>query len=616
MRTSKEDDGRGRLALLLEDDRLAEALAEALPNREDQEKPGTDWGMLFHAWAADLRADRFVVPVTGVQGCGKSLLLNSLLFRDIVLPVEADETTCVPCEIAFGEGNEAQVELFSGDSVSVEQTEEELRAWIDNAQNPGNQKGVRRIVLQSPAEILKEGLVLVDLPGVGSMTSANQQTTEEYLQKAVGLLYLLRSVPPITRSESIFLRFAWNTIPTVLFAQNRWSDESDCEVEAGQEHNEMVLQSVAHDARIPVGESIPIRVLNVHGSMDQIASSDDPADLNGLGVDLAAVSDGWRERVLADRRGRAINVVRDGIEAVNARLGSMEVDQETARSQINAEDRRFRSYFADLDDRFSTASDRIDEYKRNSGRAVRTWAEETPPRLRSEIRQIMIGGVDGANLDSALHDREREAGNSIVEELQVLSCDLDDELRELYSTTGRWQFSVEAGQKAIGIPHKRKIEVLLEPVGGVAGSLAGSAAGFWAGVKIGTAVGFSGGPAGAVVGCVAGGFLGAWIGIESKKGIVRLRADQAAESIKKSVGQFVEETRKVLDRQTADSANRQAEQLRQWMDAQRVRYETQRDIRLSDLANSLDDRTAAVTLLRDAQSTLVESLRKIGEGDD
>lgn len=50
-----------------------------------------------------LSARRFVVPVAGVQGSGKSTLLNAIAFDTPVLPIDADETTCVPLEIAYAE---------------------------------------------------------------------------------------------------------------------------------------------------------------------------------------------------------------------------------------------------------------------------------------------------------------------------------------------------------------------------------------------------------------------------------------------------------------------------------------------------------------------------------
>ena len=58
-----------------------------------------------------LLAERFVLPVAGVQGCGKSTLLNAVLFGTPVLPIDADETTCVPAEVRYSPRPDGMAEV-------------------------------------------------------------------------------------------------------------------------------------------------------------------------------------------------------------------------------------------------------------------------------------------------------------------------------------------------------------------------------------------------------------------------------------------------------------------------------------------------------------------------
>ena len=46
----------------------------------------------------DLNENQCRIPVLGLQGSGKSSFLNAVLFGDILLPVDAQETTCIPTE--------------------------------------------------------------------------------------------------------------------------------------------------------------------------------------------------------------------------------------------------------------------------------------------------------------------------------------------------------------------------------------------------------------------------------------------------------------------------------------------------------------------------------------
>lgn len=59
-----------------------------------------------------------IVPVIGTQGMGKSTIINALVGED-VLPNEADETTCIPVEIRYGEKKLTEVHFQNGTKESI-----------------------------------------------------------------------------------------------------------------------------------------------------------------------------------------------------------------------------------------------------------------------------------------------------------------------------------------------------------------------------------------------------------------------------------------------------------------------------------------------------------------
>ena len=119
-----------------------------------------------------------IIPVIGIQGVGKSTLLNAIIGEEI-LPNEADETTCVPVEIRYAQNDSAEVYFTDGTVNKKLRTKDDLSVYVDNNNNPGNEKNVDKIIIYRNYPILKKGLVFVDLPGVGSLTHSNEKTTRD-----------------------------------------------------------------------------------------------------------------------------------------------------------------------------------------------------------------------------------------------------------------------------------------------------------------------------------------------------------------------------------------------------------------------------------------------------
>src|SRR5574343_358123 len=95
----------------------------------------------LQTYRSQLAAERFVLPIAGIQGSGKSTLLNALAFDEPVLPIDADETTCVPVEIRWAERPQPQatVHYADGRTETLPRTEDALRSVVHNESNPGNE---------------------------------------------------------------------------------------------------------------------------------------------------------------------------------------------------------------------------------------------------------------------------------------------------------------------------------------------------------------------------------------------------------------------------------------------------------------------------------------------
>lgn len=120
------------------------------------------------------------VAVFGRVSAGKSSLLNAILGEDI-LPVGVTPITAVPTRIRFG----AQTLLTVAFAERAAQTFEigRLMEFASEKGNPHNEKRVTRIVLDLPSPRLREGVTLVDTPGLGSLATTGASETLAYLPK-------------------------------------------------------------------------------------------------------------------------------------------------------------------------------------------------------------------------------------------------------------------------------------------------------------------------------------------------------------------------------------------------------------------------------------------------
>ena len=151
---------------------------------------------------------------------GKSSLLNAVLDRTGLLPVDADVATAVHLVVRHGAEERVLVHR-SGEEGAIDTEELSVDRLEDVASMKGTasaRTGVTEVEVLLPQPLLERGLVLVDTPGVGGMTRGHQDITMAALQRADVLVFTLSAQEPIARSELAFLAEATDRIDTVVLA--------------------------------------------------------------------------------------------------------------------------------------------------------------------------------------------------------------------------------------------------------------------------------------------------------------------------------------------------------------------------------------------------------------
>ncbi|MEJ2888562.1 dynamin family protein [Actinomycetospora aeridis] len=158
------------------------------------------------------------VVVVGEKKRGKSSLINALIGRPGLLPVDADVATCVHVIVSHGPDGVTVVE--GGGSAGREVPLDALAEYaaLDPGARAPEHEDVSQVQVRVPAPLLAGGLELIDTPGVGGLVAGHAALTLATLDRADALVFVLDGSSEITASELAFLERATERIATVAFA--------------------------------------------------------------------------------------------------------------------------------------------------------------------------------------------------------------------------------------------------------------------------------------------------------------------------------------------------------------------------------------------------------------
>jgi len=156
------------------------------------------------------------VVVVGEFKQGKSSLVNALVGTKIC-PVDDDVATVLPTYIRHGPQPSAQL-LFSDDParrepLPIDQVQDVV---LERATGDATPPGIAGVEVRLPRNILSNGLVMVDTPGVGGLGSVHAAASLAAASMADALLFVTDAAQELTRSELDFLRQAHEVCPTVV----------------------------------------------------------------------------------------------------------------------------------------------------------------------------------------------------------------------------------------------------------------------------------------------------------------------------------------------------------------------------------------------------------------
>jgi GTPase Era involved in 16S rRNA processing len=173
-----------------------------------------------------LTQQKIHLAVLGQFKRGKSSLLNALLGAP-VLPTSVIPLTSIPTYIKFGAEPYVRI-YFNGDkkedsfhSPAADELRRFLIKYVSEEANPKNRYDVAGVELIYNAPILRDGVVLIDTPGIGSTHLHNTEATLNFLPQCDAALFLISADPPITETELVFLKEVKKKISRIFFILNK-----------------------------------------------------------------------------------------------------------------------------------------------------------------------------------------------------------------------------------------------------------------------------------------------------------------------------------------------------------------------------------------------------------
>ncbi|NME84275.1 dynamin family protein [Clostridium sp. SM-530-WT-3G] len=483
----------------------------------NSESAGIDYKNYFKHFIENMNKSEIIIPVLGIQGAGKSSFLNSILMDENILPTDVDETTCVPVEVRFGNDTSRAQVHFKGRNME-EIHINDLEKYVHNDYNPANEIGVSKIVIYNNSEILKDNIVLVDLPGVGSLTPENQKTTLDYVNKLVAGIFMIRTNPPITRTEKNFINALWPKLSNTIFVQNKWNDETDEDAEDAKDHNEGVLNGIStshNDSR-----EVHVNVVNVYEAVKG-KFTNDPILYNESGINkvISEIKDISKKynynlnETLKIKIEETFKNLEDRIQNfINASMNEAKVNEAEKQKQIGEIKEILsynKNYFREIR---NYANDEMDKIIEEASYIIK----ENMENLRYNIKNVINRGlVDGEMLSSIYKESSDKAVNNIMDEVLGITSELIINLNKKLNYVTIKGF--DGTYENISFFNKEssfKFEKSIPPILGLSTGIIGA---------VGT-VASLGGPLGVLVGMGIG-FVFSIIGDSIRKEILSTRAE-------------------------------------------------------------------------------------------
>jgi GTPase Era involved in 16S rRNA processing len=429
---------------------LAPALRRAEVALGDALAPDSPLLIRFRMLHRRLEQERLQLAVLGQFKRGKSTFINALL-GDNLLPTGVIPLTAIATFIAWRREplvvvhfKKSRMEEFAVHT--VDEIRNILFRFVAEVANPENRRGVERVDLLYPADILANGTVIIDTPGVGSTLQHNTEAAVRVLPECDAALFVISADPPITQIELDYLHRLRSKTARVFFILNKADylqpDERSSVVEFAQK---VLAEKLLIEADERIFCISARNGLNAKQNRDEhmLARSGILELEDHLVRSLASEKKRWPEDAV---RSKAEDILAQASTELSLRVRAlnMPIQELAAKSEV------FQEALCSIEDQRRITRDLL----AGEHRRLREALDSRIERLRKEIAGTLVDVIDAGLSDAATRALE-EATRRILS--AAIQTEFEAARESLVS-----KFAADAGAALRGC--KGRVDALVDRV--------------------------------------------------------------------------------------------------------------------------------------------------------
>ncbi len=220
-----------------------------------------------------LSQGKLFVAVCGEFKQGKSSLINAILGDTELCPVDVDIATNLVSTISYAEEEKISVVVGKSGKEEVRQIQRaDIPQYVTEKINKGNVQKARLLTLETPNPQLRDGMVLVDTPGVGGLNARHTDITFAFIPNSDLVLFVSDALAPMSSTELDFIKTIYEHCRNIIFVVTKIDSVPDSN--AVVDNNRMKL---AQWLEVDQGEIAVVPVSSL-AKLDYLKTND-PEDL-------------------------------------------------------------------------------------------------------------------------------------------------------------------------------------------------------------------------------------------------------------------------------------------------------------------------------------------------